>query len=270
MEARGAPDAANALRTVADEHPLTFHGQRARTRLGLGAPTLSPAPPPAMPRESAGLPHEELARLRLDLEAVEAAEDAVGSRPDLDLVRFLAEAFARLGAYPKSVALAEDALIGGMRDEGIWRLAYPKAYWPQVVAAAEAAGIDPLLLLALVREESRYDAQAVSWARAVGLAQLLPSTARAMARDRSMTAQALTDPATNLRLGARYLRIQLDRFRGDVRLALAAYNAGPGSASRWVGVDADPDHFVEKISIAETRGYVRRVLGSYGVYKLLW
>jgi soluble lytic murein transglycosylase len=85
-----------------------------------------------------------------------------------------------------------------------------------------------------------------------------------------LSAQALTEPALNLRLGARYLRGQMDRFGGDLRLALAAYNAGPGSARRWVGIDADQDFFVERISIAETRAYVRRVLGSYAVYKMLY
>jgi soluble lytic murein transglycosylase len=71
-------------------------------------------------------------------------------------------------------------------------------------------------------------------------------------------------------LGARYLRLQMDRFAGDSRLALAAYNAGPGAARRWVGLDADPDYFIERIGYAETRAYVQRVLGSYGVYRVLW
>ena len=121
-----------------------------------------------------------------------------------------------------------------------------------------------------MREESRYDAAVVSPARAVGLAQLLPSTARAMTNDRSMSMQPLKDPAVNLGLGARYLRLQLDRFGGDLRLALAAYNAGPGSARRWARLAGDPDYLVERIGLAETRGYVRRVIGSYGIYRVLW
>jgi soluble lytic murein transglycosylase len=270
MEARRAPDAGTALRRVAEEFPLTFYGQRARARLGLSEPALAPAPQASAPRESAGALHEELARLKLDADAAAAAEDAMGPSLDVELIRFLAEAHDRMGNHTRSVAMAEEALINGMRDEAVWRLAYPKAYWAEVVAAAEAVKIDPLLLLALVREESRYDRNAVSHARAVGLAQLLPSTARVMVRDRSLSAQALTEPALNLRLGARYLRGQMDRFGGDLRLALAAYNAGPGSARRWVGLDADQDFFVERISIAETRAYVRRVLGSYAVYKMLY
>lgn len=270
MEARGASGSDAVLRAIVQDYPLTFYGQRARARLNAPVPELAPPPPPPAPRETAGATHEELARLRLVADAVEAAEDALDARHDFALVRFLAEGYSRLGAVRQSVALAEDALGNGIRDETMWRIAYPKAFWPEVSAAAQAAGIDPLLLLALIREESRYDPDAISWARAVGLSQVLPSTAQAMTSDRSYTAEKLRDPAINLRLGARYLRLQLDRFGGDVRLALAAYNAGPGSARKWTNLDADPDYFIEKIGIAETRAYVRRVLGSYGIYKLLW
>ncbi len=96
------------------------------------------------------------------------------------------------------------------------------------------------------------------------------SRPQAMTGDASTGLQQLKDPSLNLRLGARYLRLQVDRFGGDLRLVLAAYNAGPGAARRWVDLDPDPDYFVEKIGFAETRAYIRRVLGSYGVYKLLW
>jgi soluble lytic murein transglycosylase len=277
LEARSHRLAAGTLlRMVADQYPLTFYGQRARARLGLPAPSIPPAPSPtpdAPARTVAAPTHEELARLGQDADAVEAAEDSLDARPgrrDLRVVRLLAETYGRLGAVRRSVAYAEEALAGGVRDQAVWRLAYPKTYWPEVAPAAQAAGIDPLLLLALVREESRYDALVISPARAVGLAQILPTTAQAMTGDPSLTVHRLKDPATNLTLGARYLRLQLDRFDGDLRLALAAYNAGPGAARRWRNLDADPDYFIEKIGYAETRAYIRRVLGSYGVYRVVW
>ncbi len=285
LEARGRrPSAGRApsgeaealLRRIAQEYPLTFHGQRARARLGMPAPTLQPAPaaaPEALHGAQAAPAHEELARLGLDADAALAAEDSLDASPgrrDLRVVRFLAKTHARLGAVRRSVAYAEEALAGGVRDEAVWRLAYPRAYWPEATRAAQAAGVDALLLLALVREESRYDPVVISPARAVGLAQILPTTAQAMTGDASITASRLKDPEANLLLGARYLRLQLDRFGGDLRLALAAYNAGPGAAYRWKDLDADPDYFIEKIGYAETRAYVRRVLGSYGVYRLLW
>ncbi|MDR7523554.1 MAG: transglycosylase SLT domain-containing protein [Armatimonadota bacterium] len=274
LEASGteaaAREAQTILRMVAEQYPLTFYGQRARSRLGLPAPVVPPALHHVPPRHVPAPVHEELARLGLDVEAAEAAEASLDRTNDPRLARFLAEVYHRLGDLARSVRHAEDALARGFRDGGTWRLAYPKAFWEETGAAAQAAGIDPLLLLALVREESRYDPRVISPARAVGLAQLLPSTARGLSPDQPVGLHHLKDPATNLALGARYLRLQLDRFDGDLRLALAAYNAGPGAARRWVGLDPDPDYFVERIGLAETRAYVRRVLGSYGIYRILW
>ncbi|MDR7487021.1 MAG: lytic transglycosylase domain-containing protein [Armatimonadota bacterium] len=266
----GGGDAGPLLRVAAERYPLAYYGQRARERLGQGAPQLPPTIPRAAPGAAAAPAHEELARLGFDEEAAEAAEDALEARRDLRVVRFLAEVCARLGDVRRSVSFAEQALGEGVRDEAVWRLAYPRAFWREATAAAAAAGVDPLLLLALVREESRYDPAAVSPARAVGLTQLLPSTAQTIASDATIGVARLTDPALNLTLGARYLRAQLDRFNGDLRLALAAYNAGPGHARRWAGLDADPDYLMESIGFAETRAYVRRVLGAYGIYRLLW
>ncbi len=276
----GEGEAAAIVRMVAERYPLTFYGQRARARVGSPVPILPSSPPHVLPRDAAAPAYEELAWLGMDADAADAAEDALGEGVKAGsgaqgsrnprIVRFLAEIYGRLGDFPRSAAYAEEALAAGVRDDMTWRLAYPKAYWTDVTAAAQSANIDPLLLLALVREESRYDAAVISPARAVGLAQLLPSTAQAMTNDASIGLQQLKDPALNLRLGARYVRMQLDRFGGDERLALAAYNAGPGAARRWVGLDPDPDYFLERIPYTETRAYVRRVLGSYGVYKLIW
>ncbi|MDR7417607.1 MAG: transglycosylase SLT domain-containing protein [Armatimonadota bacterium] len=265
-----AAEASRMIRMVAEQYPFTFYGQRARARLRLPPPVVPPRVFIDSSRQVAAPAHEELALLGLDADAADAVEDALAAQPHPWLSRFAAQVYARLGDIPRSVALADDALANGVRDEDTWRLAYPKAYWAEVNAAAQAAGIDPLLLLALVREESRYDAAVISTARAVGLAQLLPTTAQALSGDPSLNTRRLQDPATNLRLGARYLRLQLDRFHGDTRLALAAYNAGPGAARRWVGLDPDPDYFIERIGYTETRAYIRRVLGSYGIYRLLW
>lgn len=271
MEARGR-SGEEVLKMVAERYPFAYYGARARERLRLPAPTIPVADDAPLSRDVAAPAHEELAALGLYGDAAAVAEDVLAeeAKRDLQVVRFLAEAHSHLGNVWQSVRYAEEALRGGLRDVEVWRLAYPKAFWPDVTAAAQRVNIDPLLLLALVREESRYDPAVVSPARAVGLAQLLPSTARAMTSDRSMSMQRLKDPAINLALGARYVRLQLDRFGGDVRLALAAYNAGPGSARRWTRLAGDPEYLVERITIFETREYVKRVVGSYGVYRLVW
>jgi soluble lytic murein transglycosylase len=263
-------EAKRLIQLVAERYPLTFYGQRARARLGAPAPSFPPALPRAVAADAAAPVYYELARLGLDAEAAEAGEDAMAARNDPRIARFLADIYSRLGDIPRSVRHADDALARGVRDEGTWRLAYPKAYWSEVTSAAQRAGVDPLLLIALVREESRYDAVVLSHARAVGLTQLLIGTARATANDPTLTVHRVKDPGANLAIGARYLRQQLDRFGGDPRLALAAYNAGPAAAARWANIDADPDFFIERIGFSETRAYVRRVLGTYGVYRALY
>ncbi|WBO23781.1 lytic transglycosylase domain-containing protein [Sphingomonas abietis] len=119
----------------------------------------------------------------------------------------------------------------------------PDAWRPSLLAAASRYGISSDLLAALVWQESRWRPGALSPKGAMGLAQLMPATARALAVDAQ-------NPAANLAGGAQYLRRMLDLFDGDVERALAAYNAGPGRVQRAGGVPA----------IAETRAYVSNIL----------
>ena len=126
----------------------------------------------------------------------------------------------------------------------------PPQYATALSQAAAAANLSPTLLSALVWQESRWNAQAVSPKGAMGLAQLMPATARNLGVNPA-------DPIANLKGGARYLRMLLDQFDGNVEKALAAYNAGPGRVRSAGGVPA----------IAETRNYVssivRRISANY-------
>jgi len=114
--------------------------------------------------------------------------------------------------------------------------------------AARNEGIDPELAFRLVRVESNFNPRARSYAGAMGLTQLMPGTARSI--DRSMRGARLTDPDANLRVGFRYLRTLLDRYDGDVRLALLAYNRGEGNVDRDLRRGRDPEN-----------GYSGKVLG---------
>ena len=109
-------------------------------------------------------------------------------------------------------------------------------------------GVDPLLLAAMVETESGFDAEAVSVQGALGLMQVLPETA-----DLFRPISDPMEPTVNVEVGARYLLSQLDLFDGDLPLALAAYNAGPGNVIRFAGIPP----------FRETRRYVRRVLANY-------
>jgi soluble lytic murein transglycosylase-like protein len=126
----------------------------------------------------------------------------------------------------------------------------PTPFGAEIDAAAARNGIDPALLKGLVSQESGFDPSARSGAGAVGLTQLMPGTAAGLG------VTDPTDPVQSLEGGAKYLRQQLDRFGGDQRLALAAYNAGPGAVQRFGGV---PPY-------RETQNYVSSVLAKAAAY----
>ena len=115
-------------------------------------------------------------------------------------------------------------------------MAYPLAYASLVEAAGRENEVSPLVLLALIRQESFYDPQATSVAGALGLTQVIPATAMEIAEKlghRDFTPRDLLEPTLNIEFGAFYLGDQLRLFDGDLYLALAAYNGGPGNALRW-------------------------------------
>jgi soluble lytic murein transglycosylase-like protein len=125
------------------------------------------------------------------------------------------------------------------------------AFGAEIDAAAASNGIDPALLKGLVSQESGFDPNARSGAGALGLTQLMPGTATSLGVTNPL------DPAQSLQGGAKYLRQQLDRFGGDERLALAAYNAGPGAVTRYGGV---PPY-------SETQNYVKSVMAKAAAYR---
>src|SRR3989440_2934536 len=135
-------------------------------------------------------------------------------------------------------------------------------------------GVDPLLLVAIVRQESVFDVQALSPAGARGLVQLLPGTAALTARGLDVTfyPEWITVPDLNLHLGAAHLQELLERFGGRVDAAVAAYNAGTTPVRRWLARPGaeDPDQFIESIPYQATRGYVRAVLRNRDLYRALY
>lgn len=174
-----------------------------------------------------------------------------------------ARAAARVAVLSPTKAIADAPLA-------VRRLAYPAAYWDMVCTQSKRNRLDPLLLMALIHQESLHDPYALSVADARGLTQVIPSTGRGIASalgQQDFTPDDLYRPAVAIEFGARYLGDQLKKFGGDPFLAVAAYNAGPGPVPRWAV--SDPDLFVERIDYAQTRDYVRQIYVHYDIYRSL-
>jgi soluble lytic murein transglycosylase len=155
------------------------------------------------------------------------------------------------------------------------RLRFPAPYNEAVREQSATYDLDPRLFLALMRQESLFDADATSWVGARGLAQVMPETGAWIAQQLTMhdfTVDDLYRPALSIRFGSYYLSERIANMNGSAHGALAAYNGGLGNAMRWAGGEtvADPDLFVETIDFPETKGYVQAVYGFYGVYQDLY
>jgi soluble lytic murein transglycosylase len=152
-----------------------------------------------------------------------------------------------------------------------FRLRYPTPYQREVVDAARQNGLDTAYVYGLMRQESRFVADIVSPAGAVGLMQLMPPTARWVAHRTGRAAvrrPQLEDPELNIQLGAYYLRYVLDKLDGQPALAAAAYNAGPRRAQAWRGsVPLEGAIYVETIPFNETRDYAKKVLANAMYYQ---
>jgi soluble lytic murein transglycosylase len=192
----------------------------------------------------------------------------------------LALHFRELGAYRHATLAA--VRLGALAPGGLFRaplviqrLAYPTYFVEIVEAEAFARGLDPLLIYALIRQESFFERGARSYAAAQGLTQVIPSTAEWIASAigwANFQPSDIYKPYLNIKFGVYYLWAALEMFDDNPYPALVGYNAGPGNASYWLeeANTDDDDLYVEEISLAEPKLYVRRVLAHYDTYKRLY
>lgn len=298
LERQGDTARARAIFTaLATEHPATYYGLIARRRLAaltpeeataLRAQLSSTAPGTAWPLHAGKLAEDPHFRAGVELLRM-GFNDAVSSellavdRTTLEEepLRLLVQLLALAGDARSAHAVARTSLRGDLsgpitpETRPIWEVAYPRAFRDLIERHCKSPGIEPDLLQALMREESALDPRALSWAGALGLTQLMPYTAKAVGRRiglKHLTTQQILDPDINIRIGSAYLGELVKRFDGVYEYALAGYNAGGGAVSRWrrERPDLELDEWVEEIPIAETRGYVKRVLRSYNTYQLLY
>lgn len=152
---------------------------------------------------------------------------------------------------------------------------YPTPYADEIHQAAAAAGLEPAFVFGLIRQETRFMATLRSHAGASGLMQLMPTTARWVAKKTGVDfnparSDQIYEPVTNLKLGTRYLKMVLDDLSGSMPLAAAAYNAGPSRPRRWRdGPLLEPAAWAENVPFNETRDYVKKVLANSVLYAAL-
>jgi len=250
---------------------LVEFGEDPGSPFSLPARDETPAPAPlALPPAAA-----TLGALGLDRDArlsVRAHERELRAASEL---RALVARYQEIGEYgrPFRLTLGDDAL--GRPATGaeawVWQAAYPRAFEAEVSSAAAGQGLDPEILWAVMRQESAYDPEAVSYADAIGLLQMLPSTAARMARALGVTfrREQLFDPAWNARYAAAELADAI-RTHG-LPLAFAGYNAGGHRVDEWLARsgEIELDLFVEDIPFDQTRNYVRRVTSHLAHYLYL-
>ncbi|MEQ8356753.1 MAG: lytic transglycosylase domain-containing protein [Kiloniellaceae bacterium] len=261
--------------SAAAAFPATFYGQLASQRIGVERRSTRVALP-AMPAPKR--------------QAFEASElvNAIRLLGELEQPRLQNQFFAKLRQQAEDefdhrliIELANSldrqdiavrtAKSARRNDHDLQPLLYPRRALPVGPAP------EPALVLALMRQESEFYSQARSPVGALGLMQLMPATAQHSAKRLGLpfSRDRLTsDPDYNARLGQAYLSELLEQFDGSYILALAAYNAGPSRAQRWIELygdprdpGVDPINWIERIPFSETRNYVQRILESLVVYR---
>jgi soluble lytic murein transglycosylase len=214
-----------------------------------------------------------------DLEEIIQPGLQLGS-PDIQM-RFhylLSKVHYKMGNIANGIHHAE-SIIEGMNlryalffNEEILKLLYPRAYLDVIQAqlSLESGEYDPLFVLSVIREESRFNSQARSSRGALGLMQLMPDTASWIVKDK-VPEDELFDPAVNIHAGIKYLIYLFDRF-DRIEHVLAAYNGGPNNVAKWLrsGSGKSIEEFIEEIPFAETRNFVKKVMTTYSFYRELY
>ncbi|HSO33003.1 MAG TPA: transglycosylase SLT domain-containing protein [Labilithrix sp.] len=274
---------------VARSRPLSWPALVARARLGAAS---APLPLTIDPAETGDAPErlavelpppvDTLHRIGLDGDAEEALrerEAIVTAKAQGRGTEALCAAYAMLDRgkrrYQISLQIPAQLLATapGPRNRWAWDCAYPRPHKGSIRDREDSAKLPPDLLWAVMRQESAFDEEVVSPARAVGLLQLMPETAKAVASGAGLPHEEawLVRADHNIALGALYMRDLLDKLGGNVSLAAGAYNAGPDAINRWQSHAKGEtlDIFVETIPFLETRGYVVRVMGNLARYGYL-
>ncbi len=152
---------------------------------------------------------------------------------------------------------------------------YPTKYSEYVYKYAEEYSVDPILVFAIIKAESNFNPNVVSSSNAIGLMQLMDTTAEEIARKLSinfMNGTSLYNPELNIQLGTKYFSNLMKEYDNNYLLALTAYNAGIGNVKKWIeqGIIQPDGSDIENIPFKETNNYVRKIVRDYNIYKELY
>lgn len=295
LEELGQGERARGLyRLLWSAAPLNYYGVLARARLAEAAVETAPPGParwtaPPLEIGTIGPADREVLALPLALwrlgrydEAREESEALLRSgalSPALPALHTSLELRGNRLSRAASLRRRIGTLLPAPWRSGarLWLSSLPVGYLERLAAvmADDGGGMDPALVAALINFESSWNPTSVSGADAHGLMQLRPYVARNVAErcmGRPWRRRDLRDPELNLRIGAQFLREVLHRHHGNWLIALAAFNAGTGTARSWLGRFAglDADEWVEQITYPNTVGYVKRILGAAEGYRSLY
>jgi soluble lytic murein transglycosylase len=276
LEASGDKTTARSAYGKAANYQTSYYGMLAAEKLGLTLDeSLLSNAPPAGSWKGAGYAKSSVLEAAVRMAA--AGNEQLSARFMLHLGESLSDAelgtlaglALDLGQYRSAVLIAKAATERG--------LVFPGAYFPVPDMIPEELPVSRALALSIARRESEFDPEARSPAGALGLMQMLPSTAAEVAKDQGIKfskAKLASDPAYNATLGAAYLKELVDQFGPSVALVASGYNAGPGRPRGWVDAFGDPRlastdvvDWVEMIPFTETRTYVMRVVEGVVIYR---
>ncbi len=286
LEKSGQAEAARQIfAKLAGSTDTNYYPELASRRLGGVAvdlpaasapdPAFSGVPPIAAPAEFHLRRWQALRTLGLkDLEPAELQAIAAKGGNSRSLRMFVLAGLENAGAWYDAITTATKmAAKNEIGHDEAERVRYPRAYWDLFAKDARQRGLDPLLVVALARQESLFNPFATSVSNARGLMQLMSFTARREAPEAGIDPENINlfDPNVNVALGTTYLKNLMQLFAGNEFHVVAAYNGGEHAVQKWMAqFPGDNDEWVENIGYKQTRNYVKRVIGGRREYQLLY
>jgi soluble lytic murein transglycosylase len=287
-------DAKNAFERVLKDHPESYYAWRSASMLGwnvgdfntvrsLNPQVQKPSTRPELPAGSETM--KELYQLGQDRDAWMYWQVQYQDRENPTVAEQFTDGVMRLGVGDNLDGIYMVSSLGDRekpedkaqyqqltQQPAYWQALYPFPFVQEIESWSQQRQLNPMLVTALIRQESRFEPKIKSSVGAAGLMQVMPETASFIASNIKLKEYKLDDPKDNINLGTWYLDHTHQEYANNSMLAVASYNAGPGAVAEWLSKSKtqDPDEFVEQIPYEETKGYVKSVLGNYWNYMRLY